>query len=39
MNGDIHVRFWIGGLNGNTSSTVTLSHPGAVSGSKGLAVR
>lgn len=39
MNGDVHVRFWIGGWNGNICSTVTLSHPGAVSGSKGLAVR
>jgi len=39
MNGDIHVRFWIGGLIGNIRSTITLSHPGAVSGSKGLAVR
>lgn len=27
------------GLNGNIRSTVTLSHPGTVSGSKGLAVR
>jgi len=27
------------GLNGNICSTVTLSHPGAASGSKGLAVR
>jgi len=39
MNGDVHVQFWIGVLNGNIYSTVTLSHPGAVSGSKGLAVR
>jgi hypothetical protein len=39
MNRDIHVRFWIGGLRGNTCSTVTLSHPGAANGSKGLVVR
>ena len=39
MNGDVHVRFWIGGFNGNISSTITLSHPGAEKGSKGLTVR
>jgi hypothetical protein len=39
MKGDFHVRFWSRGMNGNIYSTVTLSHPGAVSGSKGLAVR
>jgi hypothetical protein len=39
MNRNVHVRFWIGGLNGNTRSTVTLSHPETVSGLKGLAVR
>lgn len=39
MNGDVHVRFWIGGLIGNIYSTVTLSHPGVVKGSMGLSVR
>jgi hypothetical protein len=39
MNRNVHVRFWIGELNGNTRSTVTLSHPETVSGFKGLAVR
>jgi len=39
MSGDAHVRFWNRGLNGNVRSTITLSHPGAVNGSKGLAVR
>ena len=39
MNRNVHVRFWIGGLNGNIHSTVTLSHPEAANGFKGLAVR
>jgi len=39
MNGDVHVRFRIRGFDGNISPTVTLSHPGAAYGSKGLAVR
>jgi hypothetical protein len=39
MNRDVHVRFWIGELNGNICSTVTLSHPETASGFKGLAVR
>jgi hypothetical protein len=39
MKGDFHVRFWSRGLDGNIYSTVTLSHPGAVKGSKGLSVR
>jgi hypothetical protein len=39
MKEDFHVRFWNRGMNGNIHSTVTLSHPGAVSGSKGLVVR
>jgi len=39
MKRDLHVRFWSRGMNGNIHSTVTLSHPGAVSGSKGFAVR
>jgi hypothetical protein len=37
--GDHHVRFWSRELCGNTSSTVTLSYPGAEQGSKGSAVR
>jgi len=39
MSGDAHVRFWSRGLNGNFRSTITLSHPGIESDSKGLAVR
>lgn len=39
MSGDAHVRFWSRGLNGNICSIVTLSHPGAEDGSKGLTVR
>jgi hypothetical protein len=39
MKGDFHVRFCSRVMDGNIHSTVTLSHPGAVGGSKGLAVR
>ena len=40
MNGDVHVRFWTRGVRLVTvPRLVTLSHPGAEKGSKGLAVR
>ena len=39
MNKDIHVWFCISEWRLKKSSTIILSHPGAVNGSKGLAVR
>jgi len=39
MIGDYHVRFWSRGFCGNTSSTVTSSHPEIEENFKGLTVR